>query len=596
MKGLEREHSSASCFRQQGAALIVIMFIVGLAAVALLINSYNADSLRVQQEEKTMQTLGQAKEALLAWSVSYRDLPGMMPYPNRGSDAAGYADGGADCFFAVPFNYQFLIGMLPSRDTNDINCMAATRKGLPDFRDAAGNPLWYAVSRNLVRNYEAPAINPVINPGMVNVDAVKPKPYDGTDASSSYPWLIVRDINGNVLSDRVAAVIISPGPPLPGQNRTNTATSAHFLDQITIGAMTYSNRDYDQPDEDFVMGGDATLSNTFNDRLVFITIDELIYAVEKRAANEIREALLNYVEPASASRPNGRDVGYFPYAAPLGAAKNYGCREPAAPPHDLTRESSGGLLPISPADSGCTYTQELVGFFPIELKVTTSCDLGFDQIASVEFTKSGAAFTSNSGSCTHSGTTCTCTGAGSCNEGGDIFTCDASGSCETDMSIFVVNASSVRFNGEFTTSSLRCSLSNACGTVFSRELVCSGFGPGSGGLGCSDPTFNTGTSALPTWIISNRWYEYFYYRTSRGEAGNLTTGTRDDVTAMLIGTGGSLLAPAVAVSKGADQVRPSCEVNDYMDSIENADEDLVFDAHYLRRNTNYNDRVYIVAP
>lgn len=586
MKGLERAHTSASCFKQQGAALIVIMFIVGLAAVALLIKSYNADSLRVQQEEKTMLALGQAKEALIAWAVSY-DKPGQLPWPDRRevTPPANY-DGKSDCSNA---NFNLLnsigepnfLGQIPSIDST-APCESYT--GVGSFKDSGGNNLWFAVSRNLVRKYDgSPEPDPIINPSLT--------------VTTPYPWLVVRNAAGQIVSDRVAVVIIAPGPPLAGQNRNSSAPPpSDYLDSITIGANTYSNFDYDSDNHEFIMGGDATLSNTFNDRLVFITIDELIHAVEKRAANEIREALLNYVEPASASRPNGRDVGYFPYATPLGAAKNYGCREPAAAPHDLIRESSGGLLPISPADSGCTYTQEIVGFFPIELKVTTSCDFGFDQIDSVEFTKSGAAFTSSSGSCTHSGTTCTCTGAGSCNEGGDIFTCDASGSCETDMSILVVNASSVRFNGEFTTSSLRCSLSDACGTVFSRELVCSGFGPGSGGLGCSDPTFNTGTSALPTWIISNRWHEYFYYRTSRGEAGNLTTGTRDDVTAMLIGTGGALLAPAVASSKGADQVRPSCEVNDYLDSNENANEDLIFDPYYLRRNTNYNDRVYIVAP
>lgn len=571
MKGLEQANSSAFFSRQRGAALIVIMFIIGLALAALLIKSYNADSLKLQQQEKTMAALGQAKEALLAWSVSYRDLPGMMPYPNRGSDAAGYADGGADCFFAVPFNYQFLIGMLPSRDTNDINCMAATRKGLPDFRDAAGNPLWYAVSRNLVRNYEAPAINPVINPGMVNVDAVKPKPYDGTDARSSYPWLIVRDINGNVLSDRVAAVIISPGPPLPGQNRTNTATSAHFLDQITIGAMTYSNRDYDQPDEDFVMGGDATLSNTFNDRLVFITIDELIYAVEKRAANEIIVALNAF------RADNG---GEFPYAASLGTPSDHLCKP----------GNAAGLLPLpkaplvhSPNATLRTCDFEYAGARSI------SCSNGFADLESVAYWKAGG-FISASAGCTISGNSCICTAAGSCVDGPREFECDVNADCTANVG--GIARVTPRCGHEFTVADGDVCSINADGSLLSCSPTASWIGSG-GRQACGEAAF---LPYLPAWITINLWQNYFYYRNARSEVDNLTTGPRDDITAMLIGTGAPLLAPAVAASKGADQIRPSCAVNDYLDSNENANEDLIFDPYYLRRNTNYNDRVYIVSP
>lgn len=568
----ERVYHHASRFKQRGAALIVIMFIIGLAAAALLIKSYNADSLRLQQEEKTMRALGQAKEALIAWSTSHPNWPGVMPFPDRGDEGSGAGyDGKSDCV-TVGLNYGHLIGELAL--LGDGGCLSPQHGIGQTFTDASGETLWYAVSMNLIRTSDA-AATPIINPGIIN--------------SPTVPWLRVYDAAGNLLSQRVAAVIIAPGPPLAGQSRTNTATSAHFLDEITIGATTYSNRDYNQADEDFVMMGSSSASSTFNDRLVFITIDELIHAVEKRAVNEISRALLNYQATN----------GYFPYAAPLGVEKNFGCRAPAAPPHDLIRESSGGFLPVDPPNSSCNYTRQvvIVSWIPLELelRVSVACDGGFDRINSIEFTKSDANFSSQSGACTRSGVRCTCTGAGSCARGSNVFSCDASGNCESQMDFGHVIGASVRIDGEFSESTSRCSLADACGTSFSRELVCSGTGSGSGGLGCSDAAFNAGTSALPTWITSNRWHEYFYYRTSRGEAGNLTTGAIADVTAMLIGSGASLLAPGVAASKGGDQVRPSCEVNDYLDSSENADEDLVFDAHYLRRNNNYNDRVYIVA-
>lgn len=539
----ERVYHHASRFKQRGAALIVIMFIIGLATVALLIKSYNADSLRVQQEEKTMLALGQAKEALISWSVSYRDLPGLMPYPNRGTDAAGYEDGGSDCFAAATsFNYQFLLGMLPSRDSSDTNCITLSRKGIPDFRDAGGNPLWYAVSRNLVRNYEAPAANPLINPGMLNVDAVKPTPYDGTEVSSPYPWLVVRDMNGNVVSDRVAVVIVAPGPPLPGQNRTNTATSAHFLDQITVGAVTYSNRDYDQPDEDFVMGGDLTLSNTFNDRLVFITIDELMVALTKRAAAQAK-ALLNEYRS---------EVGRFPYAAALGG----GAYE-SVPPEEK------GMLPLKVTDT-CDVISS----------TRASCD--FNLVSQMSF-KAEEDFVDekDKGICESAGVICTCTGLASGNpsesscemESGKKFKCDDFGACEY---------SEEDENGEFkfyVKSFLDIDNQGGCSRA-GNTLTC--IAPG---------TFKFGLKE-PGWFWDNKWQEYLYYRWS-GDS-DLQVGSVTGVSAIIIGAGAPITAKA--------QTRPSSDIENYLDSEENIDENLVFEPGNKRITPDYNDQVFIVAP
>lgn len=556
MKGLERAYSSVPSFKQQGAALIIMMFIIGLAAVALLIKSYNADSLRVQQEEKTMLALGQAKEALIAWSVSYRDLPGLMPYPNRGTDAAGYEDGGSDCFAAVTsFNYQFLLGMLPSRDSNDTNCITLSRKGISDFRDAGGNPLWYAVSRNLVRNYEAPAANPVINPGMVNVDVVKPTPYDGTEVSSPYPWLVVRDMNGNVVSDRVAVVIVAPGPPLPGQNRTNTATSAHFLDQITVGVMTYSNRDYDQPDEDFVMGGDSTLSNTFNDRLVYITIDELMAALTKRAAAEARVLLNEY----------RFEVGRFPYAAALGG-NTYESMQPG----------KEGLLPLKVTDT-CD----------VDSSTKAICD--FNLVSQMSY-EAQEVFDSekDEGICESTGEICTCTGLASGNpsesscetEAGKKFKCDDFGECE-----YSEEDEEGKFKF-FVKSFLEIDDEGSCLKTGNT-------------LNCTNPgTFKVGLKE-PGWFWDNKWHEYLYYRWSGGS--DLQVGSVTGVSAIIIGTGAPITTEPYAF-KGGPQERPPSPlasnpvIQDYLDSEENINGDLVYEPVNKRITSNYNDQTFIVAP
>lgn len=596
--------------KQRGAALIVIMFFIGLAVTALLIKSYNADSIKAQQEEKTMQALGQAKEALLAWAVSYRDLPGLMPYPNRGTDADGYEDGGSDCFAtSTSFNYQFLLGMLPSQDSKDTNCITLSRKGISDFRDAAGNPLWYAVSRNLVVNYDGSVTNPVINPGIVN--------------SPDYDWLRVFDTNGNLISNKVAAVIIAPGSPLAGQNRTNSATSAHFLDQITIGATTYSNRDYDQADEDFVMGSDSEPSNIFNDRLVFITIDELMAALERRAASEARDVLQRYQGT----------VGEYPYASPLGSTGKYNCVD----------ATMNGLLPLdSNPSSTCTCSSNR----------NCSCDFGV--IDSVSFSQTLFDWDNATDSCSALDKTCTCTGSGRCSWLFLEFECDAAGNCESNYMPGTFEFSGVFENANVYNRSGACT--HSCG---SDTVSCTGNGTFSSG-GCSDPgiaptitvniaagsnqlttassfiteqivagmhVFGSGIqsetvvtsvtnattlvmsrnatntallditfSRLPEWFLTNNWQDYIYYAVSKDASPTMTVGGRTGVEALLVAVGAPIGIAPFTEAKGAPQTRVSCSIDDYLDSDENVSANQAYEPTNKQRALNYNDQLFIVAP
>jgi hypothetical protein len=509
--------------------------------------------------------------------VGHIDVPGMMLYPDRSTD--GNYDGYSDCPPAMnPFSYSYLIGQLPIyRQTNP--CVSPQTGIGEDLTDAQGNRLWYAVSRNLVREYQL-SRSPIINPGIINVDVSKLVPYDGTDATSAYPWLIIRDHAGAVISDRVAAVIIAPSSPLTGQNRTDTATSAHFLDQITIGATTYSNRDYDQPDEDFIIG-DVT-SGTFNDRLVYITIDELIAAIEQRVANEIKTALLNY------QSSNGK----FPPAAPLGSIDNYVCQAPRVGGPHVADPANAGLLPITSKVAGSDFSCEIAPVNPLIRSIT--CSNQFTNKASISM-QSGIAFSPSPtpGACGLSpdGRTCTCTGEGECGDLGPFFRCNAS-QCRTNVTGIVRVNSLAGY--EFTEADGVCSLLSCDG--FDRELTCpispiSSVGSGSRNT-CDEPALST----LPTWLTTNRWHDYFYYRSAQNEISKLSSGGRVDIDALLIGASGAIVSPSVAASKGTNQVRPSCEVNDYLDSAENTNLDSVFDSYNQRRNLNYNDRVYIVAP
>lgn len=559
-------------FHQKGAVLIFIAFIIGLATLAFLVKAFNVASLQAEQDEKTYRVLNQAKQALIAWAVSHPNYPGQMPYPDRNGD--GNYDGYSDCFATnVNFSYSFLLGRLPIHGL-DPNCnnhgITVTSALGADFRDAGGEPLWYAVSRNLVHDYNGAGFNPIINPGIANV---------ATD------WIEVLDRNGNIISNRVAAVIIAPGGPVGAQSRSAAAPEAsEYLDRIVRSSDGVPFKNYALPPletNQFIMGEDSRKVSVndavfqkpyyFNDKLVFITADELLAALERRAANELKNALLNYYEPASANRPFARGIGYFPYAAGLGSNKDLAC----------VPLNTRGVLPINsvaPANFTCSYNRS-------GSVTSASCSTGFANINSISIRRNNN-FTSSFGACTYSGRDCTCTGLGSCSRNTQIFSCNAAGGCTANF-----NGTITFKGGEFTSRTSRCSLS--C-----MDAACLGSGSGSATrAACSDQVFNTGSSKLPEWIMTNRWYDYFYYVTSRN-ASQLTIGTKSNIDVLLVGTGRSIIAPDSVASKapGSSQSRPSCSLNDYLDSIENTNLDTLFDSTTLTRTRNYNDHSYIVAP
>ncbi len=327
--------------KQTGATLILMMFIIALAATIYLLKAYDPDRIRIEQEQKTMQALNEAKQALLAWAIAHSDHPGQLPYPDRREVVNPNYDGRSDCppsgtAFNLPSSYALFLGQLPIAGQDD-PCENPLRGLGEDFRDAQGNRLWYAVSRNVVHRYEFllanPNSNPIINPGILS--------------NSNYPWLRVLDRNGTLISDRVAAIILAPGDALTGQNRAGVAPNANqYLDAFNIGATNYSNANYVVPNEDFIIGqdsrdvseADASVSKPyyFNDKLVFITIDELMAAVTNRASSEASKLLNQYRDK------NGR----FPYATNLGASLNN---------HNSLGVSTKGMLPIDTTDScGCS--------------------------------------------------------------------------------------------------------------------------------------------------------------------------------------------------------------------------------------------------
>ncbi|MDX1433043.1 MAG: hypothetical protein R3286_11415, partial [Gammaproteobacteria bacterium] len=275
--------------------------------------------------DATSDALAKAKAALIAWAVTYPaqgnvdTTPGLLPFPDRNAD--GNYDGQSDCPAGAVSDAD-LLGRFPEAGQLDpANCHVVPL-GI-DVRDGSGERLWYAVSRNLLRGADAGPLNPdARDPGRV-----------------AHPWLTVSGPDGVPLQDpstgtnlAIAAVIIAPGPPITGlgQNRTGAAPNpANYLDSIVITGNTYDNSDMDScPDnavapcsdlgEEFVLIPNASPDDNFNDRIIYITVDELMRAVEKRVLGEAAIAMDSYRTAGwNALGTNPFPQGVYPWLSPF---------------------------------------------------------------------------------------------------------------------------------------------------------------------------------------------------------------------------------------------------------------------------------------
>ncbi len=472
-------------YRQRGIALLVMLIILGMAGLYFVLGSLSRISAQNERNSATSAVLAQAKDALIGWAIAPSGaVPGQMPLPdaldpsetpplnydgdsNQGCVFTTWAPGAA----LIPNGATMrCIGRLPWRSLG---------MAFPETMqsDPVGGMPWVAISGNLAVICYQKSINPAIlnstYPGGNNC---------ATAGILPYPWLTVRDERGNVLSNRVAAVIIMPGPPVGGQSRPSAplAGPAAYLDSVTVATGctacvpgTYNNAGLN-PGNDFIMGKDsrqvaATDTNytqpyNFNDKLIYITIDELMAVAEKRAALEARQILRTFFTARN----------YFPFAALLGSA-----------PGNCSTGNTRGLLPR--AVGNCAVGDFLTGF--------------------------------------------------------------------------------------------------------------------------------------PFWFTNSNWQNFIYYTSAPAcmpgtlgcnGVGFLNVGATANVRSLLIATGrpvstvaaqfingqtNAMDTPPFAVSKGSAQTGfPSVNVNDYLDSAENANGDDTYDAVGMAPSTIYNDQMIIVAP
>jgi len=543
--------------KQRGAALMVMLIIMVMGALTFLVSSLSKPGMQIERDKVTAAALAQAKDEVMGNIMSGvgGQIPGNLltpdmlsiseipPYNYDGTANSGCLDASKPGSSPTP-------GLPLINSGANMRCLGrlpwkayGMSTSSPSENDPTGVMPWYAISANLVD-----PLNVIFNPGLLN-------------ANPTHPWLTVRDMNGNVLSSRAAIVLMIPGSPLPGQSRPSSPLGGpnQYLDSITVPAGctapcvagTYNNFDLD---DDFIMGDEhrwiADPNNPtnriedttyhFNDKLIYVTIDELMPLIVKRAAGEARSALNSY----------NSAKGHFPDAALLGTT---GAPVPG---------NDSGLLPISTCSCASS--------------VSCSCDFG---LASITFTRSSSNWTSDSGACTKTSKVCTCTGAGNCIRSLDSFACDNSGNCTHNTAgtyTFAPAANHV----------ISSALKGSSCTWFGGTVDCNG----SGSFTIMETQLST---SLASWFTDNLWQDYFYYH--RSNSSSLQAGTQGNIQALIVGAGAPVIS-APFTSKGSAQVRPSGNINDYLDSAENTNGDLLFDATNKPRSSSYNDQVFIVAP
>ena len=229
--------ASASPGEQRGLALAIVLVLLVAGALGAFVSV--ASPQRISQDQVTERALAEARAALIGRAAADDNRPGSLPCPDTDNDGQAELLVGQHC--------PSYVGRLPWQTL-----------GLADLRDGSGERLWYALSPSLRDDDSAHPINSVDTP-------------------------IQLSVIGNAPATNVAAVVMAPGRGLVAQDRSGAGASiiANYLEDENA---TTGNNVFETGVE----------TETYNDRLLTITREQLFDVVEWRVAAEIRNALEKY--------------------------------------------------------------------------------------------------------------------------------------------------------------------------------------------------------------------------------------------------------------------------------------------------------------
>ena len=293
--------------RQRGAALLLIMLAIMVAATAVLVTRLSATSVRAAQLDRTQEVLGEARSALIAYAAVRPDMnfgaPASLPCPDF-DDSLGLPEGEAHAA-GCGAPGTTVVGRLPWRTL-----------GIEPPRDGGAACLWYVVSGG----YKDAAGGP----DMLNPDTNGQLQLWGIEESAV--------TEGQQPADRIAAMVIAPMVALPGQGRSaatgrqcsSTFDPRDFLDSDTgsgISNATLSG----VPDAVDRVAVSAGYSDVHNDRVAVITRQDIAAATLDRPDHDARmrtlgSAVAGCIADYARNNSGGPDDRRLPWPAPTALA------------------------------------------------------------------------------------------------------------------------------------------------------------------------------------------------------------------------------------------------------------------------------------
>lgn len=252
---------------QKGLVLLALVIVIMLAFVTYSLSDLSITQVHMDKSENTLVTLKEAKQAVINYAVTYSDRGvdndyGVFPHPETIKNG----------------DYGNMPGNVGTKNTNVIGWFPWRALDLPALNDESGTCLFYAVSGTY-------KLGGTVQADMINEDSIGM--FQIVDDSLNI-------LQGANIEDRVVALVIAPGGPLPGQVRNPLVPESNCGDDYgNIGAYLEGDGVTDNSfvsavadTVDFFIHATETSDEeavAYNDKFLTITRDEVWKAIVNRS-------------------------------------------------------------------------------------------------------------------------------------------------------------------------------------------------------------------------------------------------------------------------------------------------------------------------
>jgi hypothetical protein len=301
---------------QRGAALLLLLVAVVMAFVTAVFAGLGTwGTVTTAKRNVNAEVLAHAKAALIGYVAKEvlnlsEEAPGRLPCPESVATAGTNSEGTAADNCAPAYASNKSLGRLPWRTL-----------GADKLVDAAGEPLWYAVSPNWVPLTTG---SPLINPG-----ASGQLSFDGTTGVVAIIFAPGKALSANPTTSQVAAGCAARNQVRADRSHISTSTAdPDFRDYLECDNASASI------DSTFgvEITGNAT-NEVINDQAVVITARELLNALQGPLAERAQRTIAPLLNEYSKKWVSGGTIlptpadttllpHFMPYAAPFAAPES----------------------------------------------------------------------------------------------------------------------------------------------------------------------------------------------------------------------------------------------------------------------------------